>query len=230
MGGVFNPLSISGLVAWWDFSDAGSLFTDTTRTTPVASDGDAIKGVTDKSGAGNHLSEATNGPAYKVAIQNGKSVARFDGTNDKLDSGAYTLNQPSTWFLVLKGGEAAGGVYAGGITTATVLQQFYATIGDFVWSIYAGAELKGGAADATTWHCVTAVFNGASSLHTVDATTTNGDAGAQNHTTGTRLGANHDASAFNVVDIGEILQYSGAVSEGNRAIIQAHLKAKWGTP
>jgi hypothetical protein len=81
-----DPKTISGLVVWYDFTDATYLFEDTARTDVVDVDGDSIAGVTDKSGRGFHLQQGTAGarPLYKTAIINGKSVVRFDGTDDYL--------------------------------------------------------------------------------------------------------------------------------------------------
>lgn len=100
---AFSPTQISGLVAWYDFSDAATLYTDSARTTLVTADGDPIGGVTDKSNNGYHAIQSTGSlrPTYKSNIQNGKSVARSDG-GDCLVATAVTVNQPLTWVAVLK--------------------------------------------------------------------------------------------------------------------------------
>lgn len=85
-GGAWSPLDLgSTLKGWWDFSDASTLYTDA-GTTLVSSDGDLIDQVNDKSGSGWHARQATltARPVYKVAIQNGRSVARFVDDTDLL--------------------------------------------------------------------------------------------------------------------------------------------------
>ncbi len=85
-GAAWSPLDLGAkLKGWWDFSDASTLFVDA-GTTPVASDGDLIYQANDKSGNGGHgrQTNAAKRPLFKVAIQNGRATARFDGTNDFL--------------------------------------------------------------------------------------------------------------------------------------------------
>lgn len=85
----FSPDDVATLDAWWDFSDASTMFTDTTFTTPVANDADAIAAVTEKTASVN-VTQTTAGdrPLYKTGIQNGLSVARFTGgaSGDSLES------------------------------------------------------------------------------------------------------------------------------------------------
>jgi hypothetical protein len=92
---VFNPATLfSGGVAgaFYDISDINTLWKDTAGTTPVTADGDIVKRVDDKSGNGNHLTEATNGPAYKVS--GAVKWLEFDGSNDKLRA---TFTMGTTW-------------------------------------------------------------------------------------------------------------------------------------
>ena len=44
------PSDVAGLALWLDASDLSTLFTDSARTTPVASSGDPVGGWADKSG------------------------------------------------------------------------------------------------------------------------------------------------------------------------------------
>jgi hypothetical protein len=107
---TFTPLALAGTFGWYAARDTSTLFTDTARSTPSTSDADLIKGVTDKSGAGNHLSEATNPPTRKNAIQNGNTVLRFDGTNDTLGNAAAAAvgNGDYLFAFVVKSANSAG--------------------------------------------------------------------------------------------------------------------------
>lgn len=101
----FAPTAIAGIKAWYDFSDISVLWQNAARSTPVASDGDPIGGMTDKSGVGNHLAQSTSGsrPLYKIGIQNNLSVSRYDGTDDYLSTSPFTaLSQPNEMFMVVR--------------------------------------------------------------------------------------------------------------------------------
>lgn len=74
---VTSPLTITGLVAWWDAVSIGQ------------ADGTSVTSWADSSGNGYTLTEATNPPTYKTAIRNGLPIVRFDGINDRLANTAF---------------------------------------------------------------------------------------------------------------------------------------------
>ena len=103
---VFLPTDIAGLQLWLDANDASTLFQDAAKTTP-AGNGDVVGAWGDKSGQGNDATQTTTAakPTVQFNVLNGKSVLRFDGTDDFLSTGAFaggSLSQPTTFFLVEK--------------------------------------------------------------------------------------------------------------------------------
>jgi hypothetical protein len=83
----FSPAKITGVMAWLDGSDFGSLQQSYGGNNALA-DGDPVGAWLDKSGNGRHFiqSSGTNKPTLKTSIINSKSVVRFDGVNDYIDS------------------------------------------------------------------------------------------------------------------------------------------------
>lgn len=74
---AFSPVSISGLLGWFD---AGiGVYSDVTFTTPAVNAG-TVAGWEDLSGNGNHLTQSTVGltPFYLVSSANGKPAVDFD--------------------------------------------------------------------------------------------------------------------------------------------------------
>jgi len=86
-GGGFTPADIVGLTAWWDNTDASTLFSDAARTTPAVIDGEVL-GQTDKSGNGLHRSgTAGTGPILRQ---------RSDGVLYLDYAGGKTLSVPAS--------------------------------------------------------------------------------------------------------------------------------------
>lgn len=81
----FTPDVLTGLQLWLDASDASTLYDATSGGSLVAADGGVARWE-DKSGNARHATQGTsaNRPARKTAIQGGKDVLRFDGSNDSL--------------------------------------------------------------------------------------------------------------------------------------------------
>ena len=142
---AFLPTDISGLLVWFDFSDISTLFQDSLKTTPVTADGDEIGAAEDKSGNGRDALQptATKLPLFKTAIQNGLSIARFDGTNDFLVTSSYAVLQPSTRIVIVKINTAADHV----INSVTGNKSLN-TNGGNVIVIFAGVTVTGPANDA----------------------------------------------------------------------------------
>lgn len=72
---------------WYDISDVGTIFQDTSGNTPVAADGDTVGRIEDKSGNGNHLLGGTTKPVYRTDGTN--HWIEFNGTSDFM----YIQNQ-----------------------------------------------------------------------------------------------------------------------------------------
>src|SRR3990167_8214181 len=153
----FSPLDISGLAAWYDFSDITTLFTDSARTVPVTADGDVIGGVTDKSGSANHSTQVTSTakPTYKTGIQNSLSAALGDG-GDWLATAAFTeLAQPNTIFVVVKNPSLVGTEHLfSGITALKRHIIYHEATAPGLTQWYAGTIINAGEippGDATIW-------------------------------------------------------------------------------
>jgi hypothetical protein len=85
----FSPASLfaSGEQGvWYDPSDLSTMFQDSAGTTPVTADGQPVGLILDKSGRGNHASQATAAarPLYKTS--GGLHWLQFDGVNNKLET------------------------------------------------------------------------------------------------------------------------------------------------
>ncbi len=234
-GGSFSPKSIPSLAAWWDFADVASLWKDTARTSPVTADADIILGVTDKSGVANHLSVAVNGPAYKVNIQNGKSVARFDGVNDILsaaDATSIELDTNSTVFVVYNPDSA--GTF--GLLTkgdgANPASYYLSTLSGAVEldRPFIEAGLFGANVGSTTTRILTTRVSSTSVSHYLEGA----DAGIDTLPVGTAtntvlyIGAIAPGSTHLDGDISEILIYNTALTDAQINAVGQYLATKWG--
>jgi hypothetical protein len=90
---AFSPLSLfaSGEQgAWYDPSDLTTLFQDSAGLTPVTAVGQFVGRINDKSGRGNHATQATSGA--RPALQQeagGQYYLAIDGTDDVLSSATH---------------------------------------------------------------------------------------------------------------------------------------------
>lgn len=162
----FNPKSISGLAAWWDFNDASTVTVNT-----------GISAVLDKSGNGRTLLQSTtnNQPAWTASAINGKYAAVFDGVNDTLSS-SFTLSQPVTLFIVAKYDDSTTNASLFDGTTGNTMRVFRAAATQV--AAFAGAQLSSSNTTPESWHIWELIYNGASSSIMADGTSlASGNAG-----------------------------------------------------
>lgn len=227
----FLPTDISGLLWWWDFSDANSLFQDDAGTIPVTTDGDPIGKVNDKSGNGKHLTQSTptKKPTFKTNIVNGKSIARGDG-GDVLAGTLSTNYDAKTIFVVMTPGNTVKAYvltlqnagYSSIIINyiANTMEYYGSTprisMGSVVMGTFALHELVYDGTNATTYKNGTQVTNGS------------GNDDALNYI---RLFATNNIPNNGLVgDIGELFVYNSALGSTDRQSVESYIRTKWGTP
>lgn len=113
----FNPAAVLFSAGeqggWYDPSDISTMFQDTAGTVPVTAAGQTVARINDKSGRGNHLTQATaaSRPQYQID-GSGFSYLLFDGTDDWFISPTITpgINKAQVFAGVRKLSDAVSGV------------------------------------------------------------------------------------------------------------------------
>jgi hypothetical protein len=143
---------------------------DTVTCAPVAGTSDRVTTWTDRSLAAANATRSpqTGKPTFRTGVLNSLPTIRFIGTTDALLT-SVAQAQPNVVFVV------------GQANTTGVNSRFYDGIGGTnrqiafvnatgpVWSLFAGLTVSSGTPN-TSWHVLTAIFNGASSFLRVDGT------------------------------------------------------------
>lgn len=152
----------------------------------------------------------------------------FDGAAHKMATAAFTLNQPSTHYYVMRHITwTSGDVLSDGLSANTgALAQ---TTGTPKISINAGAAAAENSDLALgTWKVVCVVINGASSsIQVGTAAATTGNAGAGNMG-GLMLGADGGGLNYGNAQFSQDLHYNVVHAAATRANIIAALNSKWG--
>jgi hypothetical protein len=231
IGASASPASVPGLMAWYDFSDASTLYKDA-GVTLVTADGDAIYQANDKSGNSYHAVQATlaNRPLYKTAIQNGRSVGRSDGTNDSLVTSAMAHNigtGPYTLFVVAEASSTVG--HRDLLNIAPNLEWLVSTGVTNVFSNATGSHLLNTYIGTTAFHSMQ--LRRASNVITgyidgvAEATTVPNSENLTNSAVGLGLTA---AGQSWFGDFAEVLIYNNAISAADHLLLGNYLASKWG--
>jgi hypothetical protein len=238
--GVEIPLTIQGLLLWLK-ADAGT-FQDSAKTTGAASDGDVVGAWVDQSGSGNDATQATsdNKPLLKLNIANGRSVCRFDGSNDFLTSSldlSLSASDDLTIFAVVNPtataalkdivGNLNDSAPNQGLTVRHDIDEKLA----FFTRVSAGNVTTVTAAVADT-NFVLGVAKLDSGTQTLYKNGASEGSGAQRNMTGhdttLYIGKNRASGAGDYAgDMAEILIYNSALSDKNRASVEGYLNARY---
>lgn len=155
-GSVPHPIgSLSGLLAWYDAADSANV---------VDAGGGKCSQLTDKSGNGRHLTQATDSkrPAITTSLLNTRQGLSFDGSDDFMECPAFdesVLGQESayTLFFVMKykspdpttGSSSNQVLGLGGVPTSTDRGKFcILQARDAPFTIYSNSQGAGAGADA----------------------------------------------------------------------------------
>lgn len=123
-GAAFNPLSLFAAGeqgVWYDPSDMSTLFQDAAGTIPVTAAGQPVGRVLDKSGRGNHATQATATSRPILQTTDGKWYLAFDGVDDFLVTGNINLSTTNK-ITVFNGSTKLSDALAG------VVYEFSATV------------------------------------------------------------------------------------------------------
>lgn len=112
IGSAYNPLSLFAAGeqgVWYDPSDMSTLFQDAAGTIPVTAAGQPVGRVLDKSGRGNHATQATATSRPILQFANGLWSLLFDGVDDGLVTGNINFtatDKMTVWVGVRKASDA----------------------------------------------------------------------------------------------------------------------------
>jgi hypothetical protein len=194
-GGVpVNPVQ-TNLAAWFKFGIG------------ITSSGGLVSQWDDASGNARHLIQATG--TNQPALQGDNSIL-FDGVDNFMKCDAFTLNQPFS--IYIRGRHVtwtSGRYWCDGNTTPTGAILMLPVTPQL--QIHAGANVgSNGALAVNTYGAIGTVFNGASSILRVDATSQPGLNPGAGNPGGFTLGARGDNTLFSNIQVKEIILYSVA--------------------
>lgn len=237
--GGFNPKSISGLVGWWDPSDAATVTTAS----------GAVSQLNDKSGLGRNATQSTanNRPSYTGTI-NGKNVMTFDGTNDRLVTGleSNTLTGFATFFCVCQVSSGLSDAAANNKTPlygrdSTTANSYGINLSTISGNLALNVTWRGGGFNALdgptvakgTPQLLAGTLNTTTRFRRVNGTAANGTLAATagtNAAAGNFLTIGEDPTQLRYWSdlIGEILVYDRTLTTDEIKTIEAYLGKKYG--
>lgn len=236
----FVPEDVSNMLMWLDASDASTLFTDSSCTTPATTDGVGIGCWQDKSGNNKNAIQVTASrePTLDLSAQNSLDAVWFDGTAAQKTLDITSADwQPSgkfTAFIVYfqDNADTLGVVFA---TYPSAVADFMITSTTYTSNRYKYYDntkwLSGSSHSAGDWMIDTFHRDGTSmNLYQngkIDATWNSLNS---NSPGGARIGAYTDTAYSNLYHghIAEIVWFADTLSSEDRLKMEGYLAHKWG--
>ena len=224
-GPAFVPTQIAGLLTWWDFSALG------------LSNGAAISSVTDGSGNGNTLTQATgaNQPLFQTGIQNGRAMAQFNGTTMNMGSSLTATTKPVTVFSLIRPTDlTAARAFLGSSVNGGLELRLVTTTG-VQSALESGTAVIGSATTGETVNVATSLgftydVSGNYAFYSNGSANGTGLTNLTFAASTVVVGASPSVSDFMAGYIGEMLIYNSVLSTANRQSVESYLRSRWGTP
>lgn len=227
-GGPFSPADVSGLLLWLDATDLTTLWQEAARSNQVTTDGQEVGAWDDKSGQGNHWTQATDTrlPLYKENFNTSYPGLLFDGSNDFLAGSMSETADDWTIFAVCI---AAG---TGGYIIDWRTGRFIFGHSGGSLSFYDGAWSEGDATPSSPSVCTFLADATDSTSATIDINrveTVAADYTQKVLGNDQAIGAKYNGST-NPWDgyIASILVYNGILASGDIASVEDYLAARYG--
>lgn len=205
-GGPPEPITALSPVAWYRYGIG------------ITSAGGLVSAWADQSGNGNDLVQATG--TNQPALQADNSIL-FDGVDNQMEA-TFTLNQPCTFYLLLKQVTwALSDVIFDGSAAQTQLTQTATTPG---LKLVPGASFpQNNSLTLDAYGVVTAIFNGASSLLQINNGSPSTENTTANNPGGFSIGANRTMAAASNIQVKEIILFPVAHDAATRTTVITYL-------
>jgi lysophospholipase L1-like esterase len=212
------PTDIAGLELW--------LTSDS-----VVDSGSYASQLTDLSGKDRHATQGTSGkrPQIVAASLNGHNKLIFDGTDDRLLTGSFTVSNPYTLIMVAKKRSVRAGAAMAGTTAAPATAFFWSQTNKIQHYSGATTELEAAiSTDLSLWMAINKAAAVAYYRNGIVVSKTLATSTAI--TTGITVGGYVDAdSVVDPIDFYELILYSGSLTAIQQAGIIDYLQTKYAT-
>jgi len=221
-----SPPVTAGLQLWYE------------ANTETYADGQPVTSWTDKSGFGRNLTayDPSQAPTFRKSAVNGRAALEFDGVSSLLKTynSTFTLSQPTTFFIVYRSLDIASLGFEAYVFDSmnSSVRQLLGLGPSGLSEMYADIDLnEPGSYPFAGYQIWSGTFNGASSTawrNSVKVATGNaGGSALQGFSVGGLSTSGEYGYDYGHSLVAEILYYTGAMSDSDRAAVTSWLNGKY---